>query len=152
MRAVLGVSLGVAVVGCGSAQRQIQLTIRPSTDMNESRSCYVLARAIDDKAFATESYDDVAAKAMAPDESVLSSIAVLPGVEQKVTLPVPEKGRIAVYALYRQPADDSWRLLLLATPPEKMELRLMRARMCWASEDRSRGAAGACGTGGEGRR
>jgi hypothetical protein len=86
----------------------------------------------------------VAAKVMAPDESVLRSVAALPGVTQEITLPVPEEGRLSLYALFNRPEDEGWRLLLPAAPPEKVELWLGRGRMCWASEGAPEGAAGVC--------
>ena len=97
---ILGAAL--ALPGCGGSTRELRLTLTPAADMNDARSCYVLARAIDGKAFSTETYDDVAGMAMAPDDSVLSALAVLPGVRQVLMVPLPEKGRVAIYALFKQ--------------------------------------------------
>jgi hypothetical protein len=131
---------------CGSA-KQVRLSIRPALDMNGSRSCYVLARTVEEKAFSTESYDDVAAKAMAPDDSVQDSVPVLPGRSQELTVLVPEKGRIALYAMLGQPEDDRWRVLLPASPPAKVELRVERGRLCWTSEQDAKDEQGRCGPG-----
>lgn len=140
--------LGAALAGCGSSTtKQVRLSIKPDASMNDARSCYVLARTVDDKAYGIESYDDVAAKAMSPDASVQRAVVVVPGVSQEINLSVPEKGRIAIYALFKQPEDDGWRVLLPATAPEKAEIRLGRARMCWASQEAPKGATGVCGRG-----
>lgn len=139
---ILGVML--ALTGCGGSTKELRLTLRPEADMNDARSCYVLTRALDGKAFSTESYDDVAGKAMAPDDSVLSAVAVLPGVGQVITVPLPEKGRVAVYAMFKQPEDEAWRLLLPEEPPAEVEIRLDRSRMCWTSDAAAKGAAGLC--------
>lgn len=139
---ILGAAL--ALPGCGGSTRELRLTLTPAAEMNDARSCYVLARSIDGKAFSTESYDDVAGKAMAPDDSVLSAVAVLPGVKQVLTMPVPQKGRVAIYALFKQPEDEAWRLLLPEEVPEEVEIRLDRSQMCWTSDSAPKGAAALC--------
>jgi predicted component of type VI protein secretion system len=139
---VLGVSL--ALPACGGSAKELRLTFTPAADMNGARSCYVLTRAIDGQAFSTETYDDVAGKAMAPDDSVLSAVAVLPGVKQELKVPLAEKGRMAIYALFKQPEDEGWRLLLPEEPPPEVEIRLDRGRMCWTSDDAPKEAAGVC--------
>jgi hypothetical protein len=143
---ILGVMLvlALALAGCGGSTKELRLTFTPAADMNEARSCYVLARAIDGKVFSTESYDDVVGKAMAPDDSVLSAIAVLPGVGQVIKVPLPEKGRVAIYAMFKEPEDEAWRVLLPEEPPAEMEIRLDRSRMCWTSDSARKGAAGLC--------
>jgi predicted component of type VI protein secretion system len=145
MRKALIPLVAALLVGCGGSQREVRVAIRPSQDLNDSRSVYVVARAVQDAAYASESYDDVAAKAMTPDASVQRAVVVLPGVAQEIKVPVPEKGRIAIYALFKQPEDDSWRVLLPATTTDGVEIRLGRGRMCWIGEDAPRGAAGVCG-------
>lgn len=137
-------ALALALAGCGGSAKELRLTLSPAADMNDARSCYVLTRAVDGKAFSTESYDDVAGKAMAPDDSVLSAVAVLPGVGQVIKVPLPEKGRVAVYAMFKQPEDEAWRVLLPEEPPAEIEIRLDRSRMCWASDHAPKGAAGRC--------
>ena len=116
--ALVGASLAL-LSGCGGGTKQVRLTIVPSKDMNETRSCYLLARAVDEKLYGVESYDDVAAKAMSPDASVSRAVVVLPGVKQEITVPVPEKGRIAVYALLRRfrPARE-----VMDLPPQQRAL------------------------------
>ena len=146
MRGAFLVIFGVVLAGCGSA-KQVRLSIHPSQDMNDSRSCYVLVRSVEEKAYGTESYSDVASKAMAPDESVQRSVAVLPGVAQELTVSVPEKGRLAVYAMLRQPEDERWRVLLPASPPARVELRVERGRVCWTSAGEAKSAEGRCGPG-----
>lgn len=143
---ILGVmlALALALTGCGGSAKELRLTLRPEADMNDARSCYVLTRAIDGKAFSTESYDDVVGKAMAPDDSVLSAVAVLPGVGQVIKVPLPEKGRVAVYAMFKQPEDEAWRVLLPEEPPAEVEIRLDRSRMCWTGDNARKEASGLC--------
>jgi predicted component of type VI protein secretion system len=137
--------LTALLAGCGSAPREVRFAIRPSKDLNDYRSVYVLVRAVPDAVYPVETYDDVAAKAMAPDPTVESTVVVLPGLAQEVKVPVPEQGRMAVYALFKQPEDSSWRLLLPAAVPSTVEIRLGRARMCWTSGSTPKGAIGVCG-------
>lgn len=39
----------VSLVGCGGGVRQVKRTIAPFKDMNDARSCHLLARAVDEK-------------------------------------------------------------------------------------------------------
>lgn len=144
-KAWLPILAAAVLSGCGSSQREVRVAIRPSQDLNDSRSVYVVARTVLDAAYAAESYDDVASKAMTPDATVQQSVVVLPGVAQEIKIPVPEKGRIAIYALFKQPEDEAWRVLLPAAAPNGVEIRLGRTRMCWTGKDAPRGAAGVCG-------
>ena len=137
--------LATVLAGCTGAQRELRVAIRPSLDLNDSRSVYVVARFVPDDAYAVESYDEVARKAMPPDASVQRSVMVLPGVAQEIRVPVPEKGRIALYAFFERPEDGTWRLLLPALTSKGVELRLGRARMCWIGESARTGDAGVCG-------
>ncbi len=135
-------ALSIVILSSCGGSKQVKLTIVPSKDMNEARSCYVLARYVDDKLYGAESYEDVAAKVMAPDASVSRSVVVLPGVRQEITLPLPEKGRIAVYALLQKPEDDGWRVVFPAETPKEAEIHLGRGKMCWVGA--AKGGMGAC--------
>jgi len=117
-------------VGCASSATQVELTLRPAADANGSRSVYVLARAIDEKSFGTESYEAVAARVTAPDTSVQEAVVVLPGQSRMVTLEEPEKGSLAIYVLLEHPESDGWRLLLPSPAPKKFEIRIERSRIC----------------------
>src|SRR4051812_33015978 len=97
------VALGAGLLSCNSAVKQVKIVVTPTGTLNGSRSCYLLARAVEEEAFIAESYDDVAARAMDPDDTVQHKIVLLPGMSQELTLPWPKKGRLAIYALFRQP-------------------------------------------------
>jgi len=134
MREALLFLLLLVLPACSSSAKQVRVLLRPSADLNGSRSCYVLARAVEEGEFSAESYDDVAAMVGTPDESVQRTVVLLPGRDQEITLSPPEKGRLAFYALLRQPEDDGWRVLLPSPLPDKLELRLDRGRLCWAGD------------------
>ncbi|MRG92572.1 hypothetical protein [Polyangium spumosum] len=126
--ALLASALGA---GCGSStSSQMVLTLRTAADANGARSVYVLARAIDEKHFGAESYESVVSRVTSPDESVQSAVVVLPGQTKVVKVPVPEKGTLAIYALLERPDRDAWRMLLSSPPPEKLEVRIERSRLC----------------------
>jgi hypothetical protein len=146
MRRVSYILPAALLAGCGGyTGKDVRIVIRPTRDLNDSRSIYLLARSVPDAVYPVESYDDVATKAMAPDASVQSTVVVLPGVAQEVKVPLPAEGRMAIYALFKQPEDHSWRFLLPAGLPERVELRLGRSWVCWTSNNVPKGAVGACG-------
>ncbi|MDC3953875.1 type VI secretion lipoprotein TssJ [Polyangium jinanense] len=132
LTALLASMLGA---GCASSNAsQVELVLRPAADANGARSVYVLARAIDEKTFGAESYESVAARVTTPDESVQTSVVVLPGQTKVIQVPVPEKGTLAIYALLERPDRDAWRVLLSSPPPEKIEVRIERSRLCRVSK------------------
>ena len=125
---LLALALGA---GCASSNAaQVEIVLRPSADANGARSVYVLARAIDEKTFGAESYEAVASRVTTPDESVQTAVVVLPGQTKVVKVAVPEKGTLAIYALLERPDRDAWRVLLSSPPPEKIEVRIERSRLC----------------------
>lgn len=142
MREALSVIvLAAGILSCAGGVPQIKLVVNPTGAMNGSRSCFLLARVVNEETFIAESYDDVAARAMDPDDSVQRKIVLLPGMPQEVTIDAPAKGRLAIYALFRSPEDNGWRVLLPAKLPAKVELRLDRGLLCWVDQKTAKGPA-----------
>lgn len=66
------------------------LTNQPG--MNEGRPCYVVVRALDDKTYREETYDQAAAKVTAPDATVLGGTVLFPGVARDLVFASPASG------------------------------------------------------------
>jgi hypothetical protein len=132
--AVLAVGC-VVLTGCGD---RLQIRVDSAKNVNEQPTVYLLVRKVEEADYRKESYDEVAARVVHPDESVLGMAVALPGVPQAFSLPAPEKGRVAVYALFERPKCGAWRVLVPASALPKVELRLSDGRICLV------GAGGEC--------
>lgn len=134
--------------GCASAP-VVQLRVDSASNVNDQRSVYVLVRAVQESDYRTESYDEVAAKVVHPDESVQDMAVALPGVRLSFSLkPPPSKQRVAVYAMFERPVCGAWRVLLPEKTPAQVELRLNDGRLCLVDE-RGQCIAAGCGAAGD---
>lgn len=141
----LMVALG-ATLGCGPSVLRLQ--VDSASNVNDERSVYVLVRTVQESDYRMESYDEVAAKVVHPDESVVDVAVALPGVSLKFSmLAPPAKKRVAVYAMFERPACGAWRVLLPEKAPERAELRLSDGKLCLVAESGECVAQG-CGVGG----
>ena len=128
---LLGAALSWSLLGC-AARTQIRIDSAPN--VNEQRSVYVLVRTVDEASYRTESYDEVAARVVHPDDSVQIVAVALPGVRLAFTLPAPSKGKIAVYALFERPRCGAWRVLLPPNASSAVNLRLSDGQLCLVDE------------------
>jgi predicted component of type VI protein secretion system len=135
---VAALALGGALVGGCASSKEVEIVLRATPDMNGARSVYVLARAVDEKAFGSQPYADVAGLVTAPDESVKLAVVVLPGQTKVVKLAPPEKGQLAVQAMLQNPEEDGWRILLPSDLPKSVTVRLERRRICRVEADEKR--------------
>ena len=141
-------ALGALVaLGCAS-DPGVRVRVDSASNVNDQRSVYVLVRAVQEADYRMESYDEVAAKVVHPDDSVEDMAVALPGVSLTFSLKVPpSKKRVAVYAMFERPVCGAWRVLLPENPPESAEVRLYDGRLCLVGEDGQCIAQG-CGEGG----
>jgi hypothetical protein len=133
--ALAPLAIVAALAGCGGsggggqraatipAQPTVTISVVPSRTSNQGRPLYVLIRAVTLKQFAEEPYPNVAQLVVGPDESVLSSFVVFPGVEQSITIDRPAKGALAVYFLFTGATGTSWKQLF-DTPPSRIRFEL----------------------------
>lgn len=124
-----------AVLGFAcSSEPSLRVKVRSSSDVNDQRSVYVLVRTVEESEFRLESYDEIAAKVLNPDDSVQDVAVVLPGSSLSFSLKLPPaKKRIAVYAMFERPLCGAWRVLLPEAAPHA-ELRLSDGRLCLVGE------------------
>lgn len=121
------------LAGCSSPE-QVQIRVNSASNVNDQRSVYVLVRAVQEADYRTESYDEVAARVVHPDESVLEMSVALPGVPLSFTAEAPAKARLAVYAFFERPRCGAWRVLLPEDAPLTAELRLSDGKLCLVGE------------------
>jgi hypothetical protein len=144
----LGVAITIALgatLGCGPSV--VRLRVDSASNVNDQRSVYVLVRTVQEADYRMESYDEVAAKVVHPDESVVDVAVALPGVSLKFSmLTPPAKKRVAVYAMFERPVCGAWRVLLPEKAPEQAELRLSDGKLCLVAESGECIAQG-CGAG-----
>ncbi len=141
----LVVGIWLAGGGCATPTPLVQLRVASASNVNDQRTVYVLVRSVQESDYRMESYDEVAAEVVHPDESVLNMAVALPGVPLSFSLPMPVKAqRIAVYALFERPVCGAWRVLLPQQAPTSAELRLGDGKLCLVGE-RGECVAQGCG-------
>jgi hypothetical protein len=103
--------LGVLAVASGCAH--MTLTVKANYDTNRGNPVYVLVRSVNEKAFLTESYQDVIGIVFKdpPDPSILAYQVIVPGQKQKLRVEKPADTPIGVYCLYTEP-DEQWKMML----------------------------------------
>jgi hypothetical protein len=116
-RALIAVALAV---GCGGGQHtaaapRITLAVSSPATCNHGRPLQAVVRAVTLKQFVEDPYRAIAQLVVSPDESVLASFAVFPGVAQTVTFAPPAKGGAAVYFLFTDATGTSWKQQLDAS-------------------------------------
>jgi hypothetical protein len=109
--------------GGGGGGGPVTLSVAPSKTSNHGRPLHALVRAVTLKQFAEEPYNTVAQLVVSPDESVLASFVVFPGIDQSIKVERPAKGAVAVYFLFTGATGTSWKQLF-DSPPSKIRLEL----------------------------
>jgi predicted component of type VI protein secretion system len=107
-------ALAVVVTGCGGGQHaapapSLTLAVSSPATCNHGRPLQAVVRAITLKQFVEDQYRTITQLVVAPDESVLSSFVVFPGVAQTIKLTPPAKGNVAVYFLFTDATGTTWK-------------------------------------------
>jgi hypothetical protein len=108
------IALAIAVIGCGGGQHtasapSVALTVTSPTTCNHGRPLQAIVRAVTLKQFVEDQYRTIAQLVVSPDESVLTSFVVFPGVAQTVKFAPPAKGGAAVYFLFTDATGTTWK-------------------------------------------
>jgi predicted component of type VI protein secretion system len=126
----LAVALTVAMTGCGGSQTPagkprptVTFSVSPSATCNRGRPLHAIVRAVTLKQFVEDQDRSVAQLVVSPDDSVLASFVVFPGIDQTIAIDQPAKGAIAVYFLFTGATGTSWKQLF-DPPPAKIQLDL----------------------------
>jgi hypothetical protein len=117
----------LVAAGCSGGQRAsgptVTLSVVPPPTCNGGRPLRALVRAVTLKQFVEDQYGSVAKLVVGPDDTVLSSFVVYPGLNQTITFTPPAKGGFAVYFLFTGATGTSWKQLF-DTPPSSARLEL----------------------------
>lgn len=110
--------------------KHMTLTLKADYNANRGQPVYVLIRSVNEKAFLTESYQDISNMIFKdpPDPSILSYQVLLPGQKQKIKIEKPENASVGVYGLFTEP-DEEWKMLLPQPFRYRYLLTLERNRM-----------------------
>jgi predicted component of type VI protein secretion system len=112
-------------MGGGSTVKKEYVTfqIMPVANSNDERPVYILIRKVNKMEFLTENYDRIASRVFAsqPDENALAWQILFPGQYEKITIEMPDKTDIGVYALFANPGDN-WKMIL--EKPLKTQYRI----------------------------
>ena len=132
-RAALVVSVAVvaALAGCSGGQKAaaagpkstVAISVTPSRTCNRGRPLQALIRTVTLKQFVEDQYRNIAQLVVSPDDSVLSSFVVYPGIDQTIAITPPAKGAVAVYFLFTGATGTSWKQLF-DSPPATLRLEL----------------------------
>ena len=101
--------------GCGGGQHaaaaaaSVTLIVSSPATCNHGRPLQAVVRAVTLKQFVEDQYRSIAQLVVSPDESVLASFVVFPGVAQTVKFAPPAKGGAAVYFLFTDASGTSWK-------------------------------------------
>ncbi|MEW5804186.1 MAG: hypothetical protein AB1847_18985 [bacterium] len=112
------------------------LTLKADYNANRGLPVYVLVRSVNEKAFLTESYQDISTMIFKdpPDPSVLHYQVLLPGQKQKIKIEKPKNASVGVYGLFTEP-DEEWKMLLPQPFRYRYLLTLERNRMVETTHD-----------------
>ncbi|WP_052420317.1 hypothetical protein [Hyalangium minutum] len=120
--------LFVALLASGCASNHITVHVKPSAGTNQGRPMYMVVRTVDSKKYLSETYTDVVAKVVTPDDSVLETSVVYPGAEKSLKIKVPEESAVAVSFLFTAP-DGAWQALVDAPLPGSVNFELLESRI-----------------------
>jgi len=128
---VVTVAVVAALAGCGGGQKAAAggprstaaVSVTPSRTCNRGRPLQAIIRTVTLKQFVEDQYRNVAQLVISPDDSVLSSFVVYPGIDQTITIAAPAKGAVAVYFLFTGATGTSWKQLY-DSPPSAIHIDL----------------------------
>lgn len=116
------------LLGAGCVPGQLTINVKAAPNTNQSRPVYMVVRTVDSKAYLSQSYDEVVAKVVSPDKSVLHTGVVYPGKTRQVHVKVPQELPVAVSFLFTSP-DGAWQTLLDALVPGTVDIDLEGSRI-----------------------
>ncbi|HEX8701505.1 MAG TPA: hypothetical protein VF815_21940 [Myxococcaceae bacterium] len=122
------IGLFMMLWGVGCVPGQLTINVKAAPNTNQSRPVYMVVRAVDPKAYLSQSYDEVVDKVVSPDEAVLHSSVVYPGRTRQVNVQVPQTLPVAVSFLFTSP-DGAWQTLLDAMVPGTVDINLEGSRI-----------------------
>ncbi|HEX8701262.1 MAG TPA: hypothetical protein VF815_20725 [Myxococcaceae bacterium] len=120
--------LFAALLASGCAPTHFTVNVTSPPGANQGRPLYMVVRAVDSKQYMVETYADVAAKVVNPDDMVLQTTVVYPGTVKRVRVKMPPEMPVAISFLFTTP-DGAWQQLLDVPVPERIDLELQENRI-----------------------
>ena len=120
--------LFAALLASGCAPTHFTVNVKSPPGANQGRPLYMVVRAVDPKQYMVETYADVAAKVVNPDDMVLQTVVVYPGTVKRVRVKLPPEQPVAISFLFTTP-DGAWQQLLDVPVPERIDLELQESRI-----------------------
>ena len=111
---------------CGPAH--LTVNVRSPAGTNQGRPLFMVVRAVDSKKYLSETYSEVAAKVVEPDDSVIETAVVYPGGEKSLRVKIPDETSVAVSFLFTSP-DGAWQALLDTPVPRSVNFDLLENRI-----------------------
>ncbi|XXF80713.1 hypothetical protein P2318_13445 [Myxococcaceae bacterium GXIMD 01537] len=98
-------ALAAALLLCAGCASSVRIQVNAPQETNKGQILYMMVRATEDEALIAEDYETAATRVFASpqDPSVQKVQAILPGRSVNLSLPRPEKERLALYFFYTQP-------------------------------------------------
>lgn len=105
----------------------LAIRVRSTVLTNDGRPLYGVVRAVSLKDFVEDGYQGVADLVVEPDDSVLTTFMVFPGIEFDTQIPKPEAKTVAIYCLFTEATGGSWKRLF--EEPESIDVSLGADRL-----------------------
>lgn len=111
----------------GEEAGPLTVSVRSEALTNHGRPLYLVVRAVTLEGFVEDRYQDVANLVVAPDETVLHSELVFPGIDDAFEIPAFDAKTVGVYCLFSDATGTSWKRFY--EEPESIEVVLGRDRL-----------------------
>ena len=120
---VIGLLLMISMLaGCGASA--INVYVEANETANGGRPFFMVIRNIDQKAYLTESYEEVALKLFQDNEkSIVKTEIICPGTEKLVELELQDKLPMAIYFLFTDPG-YKWKKFFPQPLPTSIEFAI----------------------------
>lgn len=126
VRLWVGLVLAWGAVGC--APSHLTVNVKSPAGANQGRPLHMVVRAVDAQRYMTEFYADVAARVVHPDDSVVQTLVVYPGVTAQTKVKIPEDSPLAISFLFTTP-DGAWQVLIDPPIPARVDIDLEESRI-----------------------
>lgn len=118
-------ALAAALALCAGCAQTVRIQVRSAPETNKGQILYMMVRATEDEALIAEDYEAAAGRVFASpqDPSVRKVMAILPGSAINISVPRPEKERLALYFFFTQPGKH-WKVPFDQPLPSEVSVEL----------------------------
>jgi hypothetical protein len=114
-----------ALVLSGGCAQTLRIQVRAAPETNKGEILYMMVRATEDEALIAEDYETAASRVFASpqDPSVRKVMAIPPGGAIHLSVPQPDKERLALYFFFTQPGKH-WKVPFDQPLPSEISVEL----------------------------